>query len=297
MEEKDRQRLEADEQELHKRLRDIVETESAEMSRVDDEVVRYALEMIEQERKSKPKIDAQERVDLYRIVKEIREGRQPNEAVSRLFVMSKLLDNDKAKVDIENIIYTWIRETGASLKTTLTGFLWIKGIYCIHLLEGDSKVLNLFLKYLYDESKKKDTIYASVVVLAFNEENPSRWFHHWGSGDVLWTGQHREDTDKNESEMHEIVWKAYDSFYQASLYLAQKLEKEKKITKNLWKDMADKINPGNEELYIMSSHHLMSIQEYYELYLDDLEIELDSEMHFPQNPTMIDILEYNDNPI
>ena len=61
--------------------------------------------------------------------------------------------------------------------------------------------------------------------------------------------------------------------------------------------MADKINPGNEELYIMSSHHLMSIQEYYELYLDDLEIELDSELHFPQNPTMIDILEYNDNPI
>ena len=229
MDEKDRQRLEADEQELHRRLREIIETESAEMSRVDDEVVRYALEEIEKERKSKPKIDAQERIDLYRIVKEIREGRQPpNEIVSRLFVMTKLLDNDKVKIDIENIIYTWIRETSASLKTTLTGFLWIKGIYCLHLLEGDSKVLNLFLKYLYDESKKKDTIYTSIVVLAFNEENPSRWFHHWGAGDVLWTGQHREDTDKNDNEMHETVWKTYDSFYQASLYLAQKLEKEKK---------------------------------------------------------------------
>jgi hypothetical protein len=38
----------------------------------------------------------------------------------------------------------------------------------------------------------------------------------------------------------------------------------------------------------------MSIEEYFEMYLDELEIELDSELHFPQLPTMIDILQYND---
>lgn len=39
----------------------------------------------------------------------------------------------------------------------------------------------------------------------------------------------------------------------------------------------------------------MSIQEYVEMYIDDVQIELDGEQLFPQTPSLTRCLEFRDN--
>lgn len=48
---------------------------------------------------------------------------------------------------------------------------------------------------------------------------------------------------------------------------------------------------------MMVSPRFMNLDDYYKLYLEDLEIELDSELQYPQHPTLLDTLEYKDNLI
>lgn len=210
--------------------------------------------------------------------------------------MCRLIDSEKYSKPFETDTENWKNDQEIKYRASVTGYLWMKGIYNLHLLESDSKVLNAYLRYLYDQQNRKDTYYSNITILAFNEDCPKKWFDHWGSGDLNFTGKVYEEHGKSESDMHELSYRMYDSFFQASGAYAQKLINEKKRSKQLWKDIAEKINPNNEELFCLSCENFMNIHDYYSMYLDDLEVELESELHYPQNKTMIDILEYNDDP-
>jgi len=69
--------------------------------------------------------------------------------------------------------------------SNLNGFYLVKGLFVIHLLEGDSKVLNDFIAELYREFKKEKTIYSIINIIAFNEENPHPMFDKWYSESVF----------------------------------------------------------------------------------------------------------------
>lgn len=290
----DKKHRKGDEEELYKIFKQMVGGEPENI----ENIIGATVETIEAEKSKKRPVLMEERNDLYRVVKEIRESKPHSElSTSRLLVMCRLFDYEKQREQFRKDTRDWIDDYDRQFKAKITGYLWLKGIYNLHLLESDSKVLNEYVRYLHTMASRKDTYYTGITVLTFNEDCPQRWFTHWGEGDLNWTPPQKEDHNKSEAELSDLNWKTYESFYQASLFFAQRLTQEKKITPQLWKDIASKINPNNEELFCLGCDNFMSIFEFYDLYLAELEIELESEFHYPQNKTMIDILEYNDNPL
>lgn len=72
---------------------------------------------------------------------------------------------EQFKIDIDQQIFDVIKQIESDVEEDiehqLTGFLLIKGNFILHLLEGDSNIINTkFIKdYLYTEFKKEKSIY------------------------------------------------------------------------------------------------------------------------------------------
>lgn len=243
------------------------------------------------------KVDAEERVDLYTIVREMREVEHGQTRVSRLFYAAQLNEFEKNKVDLEAAFTNWSSKYLEDETVKITGFMLIRGSFCFHLLESDSKVLNEYLKYLHAETKQKNSVYLGIYVLAFNEENPYRQYDEWGSYNSLTTGVVITKPEKSDQEMQDRIWAIYKMFCQAGARLKEKEKNVKKKSENRWKEASDEIALSNEDISIMVASRFMNLDDYYKLYLEDLEIELDSELQYPQHPTLLDTLEYKDNLI
>ena len=52
---------------------------------------------------------------------------------------------------------------------------------------------------------------------------------------------------------------------------------------------------SSEDISILLSNNYMTIDEYYAFYLEDVEINLDSEKEYPYKPSLTKVLEYSDN--
>ncbi len=50
----------------------------------------------------------------------------------------------------------------------------------------------------------------------------------------------------------------------------------------------------NEDLYILVQKRFMGINEYEEMYLQDLEVDLDGDRVFPMTPSLVNYLEFSD---
>jgi len=243
------------------------------------------------------KVDAEERGDLYTIVRDMREVEYGATKVSRLFLAAQLNESDKNKVDLENAFLNWSSQFSEDESIRITGFLLIRGAFVFHLLEADSKILNAYLKHLHAESKEKTSVYTGIYVLAFNEENPYRFYDEWGSYNALSSAVVLSKPEKNDQEMQDRIYAIYNMFCQSGTHLREKEKNQKKKSENRWKEASDEIALSNDDISIMINSRFMSIDDYYMLYLEDLEIELDNELQYPQHPTLLDTLEYKDNLI
>lgn len=58
--------------------------------------------------------------------------------------------------------------------------------------------------------------------------------------------------------------------------------------------MANEFNFSNDDWSMLMMKYYMSIEDYYEMYLDDVVIQLDSEMVYPFTPSLINNLEYSE---
>ena len=240
-------------------------------------------------------VDASERTDLYSVIKTAREGEKAKFLVARLLYVSYISDAYKNEnVDIEGQLSKWIANISEEYQTLITGFLIVKGQFAVHFVEGESKILNLFLNYLHEEFKKDDSIYSTLNIIAFTEENPSRMFDAWGSDNLFLSNMTLSEVDKTEQQMQDRCWVIYSLFCQAGQKLNQKLKADKNAGKYIWRDASNEVVLSTEDLQIMANKRSTSIIEYSAMYLDDLDIELDGELEFPQKPSLIDILEYED---
>ena len=73
-------------------------------------------------------------------------------------------------------------------KEIIQGYLLIKGAFCIHLLEGESTILNDFVLDLYHDLHREKSIYLNINILAFNEENSTRYFDKWYCDNIYQAG-------------------------------------------------------------------------------------------------------------
>jgi hypothetical protein len=92
----------------------------------------------------------------------------------------------------------------------------IKGLFCIHFLEGDNAVLNHFLSIQYKEFTKEKSYYSKFNVIVFNEENPIRMFDKWYADNVYQPGPTiSPDIDKSDQQIQEKTWDIYNNICEA----------------------------------------------------------------------------------
>ena len=225
-------------------------------------------------------------MDLYQVIRQKREDLTT--PVARVLIACSLVDSEKTQPkDIKEVISEWVKNAKNHYNTDLTGFLLIKGSFTVHLLEGESDILNLFLRYLHEEFNRDKSRYSGINVLTFNEENPEHCFNSWYSEDVFQSGPPIVDIDKTEQQMIERTWQIYNLFCSAG----QKALKIK--DKDAVKLGAD-VPLTNEDLYMLMQKRFIGINEYAEIYLGDLEIDIDSEHVFPYTPSLLNYLEFFD---
>jgi len=224
-------------------------------------------------------------MDLYQVIRQKRE--ELSTPVARVLIACSL-DSDKSQQkDIEEVIGEWVRNAQDHYNTVLTGFLLVKGSFTVHLLEGESDILNLFLRYLHEDFNKEKSRFSGINVVTFNEENPERSFGAWYSENVFQTGPPIVDIDKTEQQMIERSWQIYNLFCSAGM-------KALKMKDRAGIKLGADVPLTNEDLYMLMQKRFIEINEYAEIYLGDLEIDIDSEHVFPYTPSLLNYLEFYD---
>jgi hypothetical protein len=75
------------------------------------------------------------------------------------------------------------------------------------------------------------------------------------------------------------------------------MQKERSATKQVWREHASNIALNYDDLAMFMSKRTLSIAEYMNTYIEDLDIVLDDELSFPQPPSKSKYLEYFDEGI
>lgn len=79
------------------------------------------------------------------------------------------------------------------------------------MLEGDSTALNEFIVELYKDLHKEKPIYASVNIIAFNEENSTKYFDKWYCDNIYQAGPTLStDIEKSERQAQDRSWELYN---------------------------------------------------------------------------------------
>ncbi len=235
--------------------------------------------------------DSQENFDFMDLYKVIRQKREEIcNPVARVLIASCLIETNADKTqqnDIEEVISEWIKTAQDHYNTSLTGFLLVKGLFLVHLLEGESDILNLFLRYLHEDFNKEKSRYTGINIVTFNEENPERCYGSWLSENVFQTGPPIVDIDKTEQQMIDRTSQIYTLFCNAG-------SKTLKIKDKGGIKLGADVPLTNEDLYMLLQKRFIGINEYAEIYLGDLEIDIDSEHVFPFTPSLLNYLEFAD---
>ncbi len=66
----------------------------------------------------------------------------------------------------------------------------------------------------------------------------------------------------------------------------------KKAKEKGQKKISGEVNLTNDDMATLLMPYYMSIEQYAEMYLEDLEIKLDAELEYPYKPVLTRVLEY-----
>ena len=190
------------------------------------------------------------------------------------------------KYDNHELMSAMVKKLSQEEGSKLTGYMQQKGSYIIHLLEGEGHVIDKFIRYLVNESKKEKTIYIGINILALNEENPKRFYETW-----LYEGPFPfapvMELDKSDQQIRDRLWAIYQLFCNAG-----NKTKGVRDARNL--KLVNEVALSNEDVFMLLQKNFMSIVDYSNLYLKDLEIDLDNEHVYPYPISLTSVLEFSD---
>jgi hypothetical protein len=60
------------------------------------------------------------------------------------------------------------------MSTQVTGFLLLRGLFSLHVIESDASFTNFWIKHLWEEFSKEKSVYQIINIITVNEDNPAR---------------------------------------------------------------------------------------------------------------------------
>ena len=149
--------------------------------------------------------------------------------------------------------------------------------------------------YLRDESDRLDNPYEKIKVLAVNEENLERMLPAWGSSKNNDTGLSLVDSDKPDEEQVRRVSEVYKAFLDAANEKKDDIRKDG-FTSSLKADFVKRVAPSQDDLSIVICSKFPTVQEYCQIFFEEEELVLESEISFPQPPYLSEYLDFRDQP-
>ena len=131
-----------------------------------------------------------------------------------------------------------------------------------------------------------------MKILAVNEENRDRVFELWGCSTVHSAGAPYVEADKSEKETQEKVWGIYQKFLEVGDKIRDRLIEECKFTPQLQKEVYENVIISPEDVYLLLSPLYPGIHDYYEIFFQDQEVQLEEDLVFPLAPHYSQYLEY-----
>lgn len=110
--------------------------------------------------------ESEEALSLYDVVQKKREASE-NPPIARLlysaYYREDVIKSSQVEIDIDKMMKDKIEKdpqfSNQNITAGITGYFLIKGLFSIHMMEGDSMLLNAFISDLYQEFKKPKSIY------------------------------------------------------------------------------------------------------------------------------------------
>ncbi|KAL4480155.1 hypothetical protein ABPG74_020671 [Tetrahymena malaccensis] len=242
----------------------------------------------QQQYMQRKEVELKRRYNLYDILKQYREEGE-HQPVSRLFYAAYYNEAalQQQNIELDSYMQTKINQLQESLKEQFQGYFLIKGSFSIHLLEAESNALNEFVKELHSDYHKEKSIYQNINIIAFTEENSNRFYNKWYCDNIYQAGPTlSQDIDKSEKQVQDRSWEIFNQVCQAGSKYSQKGSKKQQ-------KLATEINISTDDMSVLMSKFFTHIDDYYNLYLSDIEIQLDTELQYPYQPSLISILEFS----
>ena len=85
----------------------------------------------------------------------------------------------------------------------------VKSLFCLHIMEGESHVLNHYLSELHKQFKGGKGIYQILNIVVFSEENPDRCFSDWKSDNSYQGTPINLEYEKEENAISDRTWEIY----------------------------------------------------------------------------------------
>ena len=86
------------------------------------------------------------------------------------------------------------------------------------------------------------------------------------------------------------LWECYEGFLKGGERYSQMYAKGETNPKKLWSEARLAINLDMTDYYILASKSFPSLETYYEMFLDDIDIVLDEDLSFPLPLPLTEIL-------
>lgn len=160
-----------------------------------------------------------------------------------------------------------------------------------------SEVFENYLRQLHRDMKDPDTIYETVSVLVLSEEQKERAFESWGKENA--SAQFAAEVTNTDFELEgeqkiEKLWGVYENFLKGGEQYTSLLEGGESNEKSLWNKTLSAINLENTDYYVFASKCYPSLEQYFNMFLDDVDIVLDEDLSFPLSLPLTELLEYTD---
>jgi hypothetical protein len=129
---------------------------------------------------------------------------------------------------------------------------------------------------------KNPSVYNDLNILYNSDENPDRFFKNWFCENIFQTGPNLGETDKLDQQISDRCFEIYSSIGEGG----KKKQKDNSVK------LANECPLNLDDMMMLISKRFMSIVEYHNLYLTELEVTNDAEEVFPIRPPLLKSLEF-----
>lgn len=129
------------------------------------------------------------------------------------------------------------------------------------------ELLNEYMRVLWQVHQRNTSLHNDLNVLYTSEENPDRFFKGWFCENIFQSGPNLGETDKLDQQISDRCFEVYSAIGEGG----KKKQKDSSVK------VANECPLNVDDMMMLVNHRFMTISEYQQMYLTELEVTNDAE--------------------